>query len=201
MSNNENLIGKKILIIGLSNPISITLGDILTKLGCQLHLADTSDKILKESATFIKKQNGITVEIHPTDLSEQINIAVLALECEDVDIIINTFNTTTINNVHELEYEQWRDHLGITLYTAMNIAEEFLENIDEQKNLVIVNVGSKMKKNNDENIGAVVLNGALVALSEALNNKVKSREVRVISFIPETGTSEIESATALVNFF
>ena len=82
MSNN--LIGKKILIIGLSNPISITLGDILTKLGCQLHLADTSDKILKESATFIKKQNGITVEIHPTDLSEQINIAVLALECEDV---------------------------------------------------------------------------------------------------------------------
>ena len=201
MSDNENLIGKNILIIGLSNPISITLGDFLTKLGCQVHLADMSNRTLKESASIIKKQNGITVKIHPTDLSEKINIAVLALECEDVDIIINTFNSTTVNDLHELEYEQWRDNLGTTLFTAMNIAEEFLENIDEQRNLIIVNVGSKVKKNDDESLGAIVMNSALVALSEALNNKAKNRGVRVISFIPDPGVCEIENATDLLQFF
>jgi short-subunit dehydrogenase len=197
MANYGKLIGQSALIAGLSNPIGFAISKLLAAEGCQLHMADLNEQALDNCINEISELHKVDMEAHLTDLSEPINIAVLALECQDVNIIINNLGSPATGSINQLECEDWKTSFELTLFAAINLTKEVLENLYEQKSGIIINVISVMDGTDDENLCIISVNAALQAFSKSLDKKTKPNGIRVLSFISEENISSESNATAI----
>jgi short-subunit dehydrogenase len=197
MADDGKLTGHYALIVGASNPIGLATAKLLAAEDCQLHMADTNGKALDLGIAKISETYEVVVEPHLTDLSEPINVAVLALECQHVNIVINTLGATAKGSINELEHEDWKTGFELTLFAAINLTREVLENLYEQGSGLIINVGGVVNGDEDKNLCIVSVNAALQAFSEGLDKKTKEEGIRVLNFLPQANTSAEENATSL----
>ena len=197
MVNDGKLVGQNALIAGCSNPIGLAAAKLLATEGCQLHMADLNEPELSHNVEEIRKLYKVGVEGHLTDLSEPINIAVLALECQQINILINTLGTPIKGDIDKLEYEDWKTSFELTLFASINLTSEVIESLSEQEKGIIINVGGVIDEINERNLCTVSVNAALKAFSENLDRKTKLDCVRVLSYLPQGNISPEEHAAAL----
>ena len=197
MANDGKLTGYSALIAGASSPIGLATAGLLAAEDCQLHMADSSGQALDLGIAEISELYEVVVEPHLTDLSEPINIAVLALECQDVNIVINTLGATAKGGINELEHEDWKTCFELTLFAAINLTREVLESLYEQGSGIIINGGGVVDGDEDKNLCIVSVNAALKAFSESLDKKTRQEGIRVLTFLPQANISAEENATAL----
>jgi short-subunit dehydrogenase len=197
MANDGKLTGHSALIAGASSPIGLATAKLLAAEDCQLHLAGQNDQALDLGIAEIKELYEIDVEVHPTDLSEPVNVAVLALECEHVNILINSLGEPVKGSIDELEHEDWQNGFDLTLFSAINLTREVLESLYELGSGIIVNVGGMVDGDEDENLCIVSANAALQAFSEILDKKTKLEGIRVLTFLPQANISAEENAAVL----
>jgi len=197
MGNDGKLTGHSALIAGASTPLGLATAKLLAAEDCQLHLADPNDQALDTCISEINKLYDIDVEAHPTDLSEAVNIAVLALECEHVNILINALGSATKGGIDDLEHEDWQNGFELALFAAINLTGEVLESLYEQGSGIIINVGGVVDGEEDENLCIVSANAALQAFSETLDKKTKRVGIRVLTFLPQANINVEENAAAL----
>jgi len=197
MFNNGKLIGHNALIAGSSNPLGLAISKSLAAEGCQLHLADLNNQALDRGIAEIREIYKVDVEVHLTDLSEPMNIAVLALECQHINILINTLGVSSSGGINKLEHEDWKTSFELSLFAAINLTREVLESLYEHKNGVIVNGCGVIDGDDDDNLCIVTVNAALQAFSESLDKKTKLDGIRVLSFLPQANISAEENAARL----
>lgn len=197
MVNNGKLVGQNALIAGCSGPIAFAAAKLLAAEGCQLHMADLNESELCRRVTEIRELHKISVEAHLTDLSEPINIAILALECQHINILINTMGAPTKGGINQLKHEDWKTSFELTLFAAINLTEEVLESLYEHERGIIINVGGVVDGVDENNLCVVSVNAALKAFSKNLDKKTKLDGVRVLSFLPQGNINAEENAAVL----
>ena len=197
MAHNGKLIGHNALIVGPSNPIGLATAKLLAAEGCQLHLADLNNHVLECGVIEISELYKVDVEAHLTDLSEPINAAVLALECQHINILINTLGAPTKGGINKLEHEDWKTSFELTLFAAINLTGEILESLYEHGSGVVINAGGVIDGDDDENLCIVSINAALQAFSESLDKKTKLDGIRILSFLPQANISAERNAASL----
>jgi short-subunit dehydrogenase len=197
MVNSGKLTGHSALIAGASSPMGLATAKLLAAEDCQLHMADSNEQALDLGVAEISALYEVDVEPHLTDLSEPINIAVLALECQHANILINALGSTAKGSINDLEHEDWTTGFELTLFAAINLTREALENLYEQGSGIIINEGGAVDGEADENLCIVSVNAALQAFSESLDKRTKREGIRVLTFLPQANISAEENASAL----
>lgn len=197
MVTDGKFIGHNALVTGISNPIGFTIAKLLVSEGCLLHIADYDEQVLKNCFDNFKGLYNVDTEIHQMDLSEPINISVLALECQDANIVINTMGTTKKGGINQLDHEDWKNDFELNLLTAINLTGEVLDSVYEQENGIIINVGGTVDGIDVENICTISINAALQAFSETLDKKTKIDGLRILYFLPQANISTEKNADTL----
>jgi short-subunit dehydrogenase len=197
MVNSGKLTGHSALIAGASSPMGLATAKLLAAEDCQLHMADSNEQALDLGVAEISALYEVDVEPHLTDLTEPINIAVLALECQHANILINALGSTAKGSINDLEHEDWTTGFELTLFAAINLTREALENLYEQGSGIIINEGGAVDGEADENLCIVSVNAALQAFSESLDKRTKREGIRVLTFLPQANISAEENASAL----
>jgi short-subunit dehydrogenase len=197
MSDSGKLTGHSALIAGAAGDIGLAVAKLLAAEGCRLHLADLKDQKLEEIAEELFDLHEIEAEIYSTDLSESINAAALALECEDVGILINTFGSVPVGNIETLDSEDWQAGFELRVLGAINLSREVLEGMIDLASGIIVNVGGGLDDRIDDQLCLQTINATLSAFSENLDKQTKREGIRVLTFLPDAEASADDNATAL----
>ena len=194
MAINGKFFGHSALITGTSDPTGFALAKLLVSEGCQIHMADYNEQALKSCFDIIKKTHNAAIEIHHMDLSEPINISVLALECQDANIVINTMDAPKRGGINQFDHEEWKSIFQLTLFSAISLTGEILDNLYEKESGIIINLGGGADV---KNLCTASVNSALQTFSETLDKKTKLDGIRVLYFLPQTDTSPEKNATIL----
>ncbi len=197
MSDEGKLTGHSALIAGASGSIGMAVARILAAEGCQLHLADVNDEPLDQFCDDLAAKYGIEAEIYSTDLSDSINAAALALECEDVNILINSFGAVPDGDIETLDAEDWVAAFELRLFGAINLSREVIEGMNNLGSGIIVNVGSKLTDEEEIQLCGKTVNAALQSFSENLDKASKRQGIRVLTYLPQSILSIDEQAGAL----
>jgi short-subunit dehydrogenase len=200
MTNDEILNRHSVLIAGAAGGIGLACAKLLAQRGCQLFLADSNEQSLDRLCETITDQYDVEVEALVTDLSEPINAAALALDCEDVDILINAFGAVPGGTIETLEFEDWQAGFALRVFGAINLTREILEGMKMLGTGIIINVGGLTRKNDEDQLCAISANAALEAFSENLDNQAKRQGIRVLTYLPDDDLSNEEHASALIQF-
>ena len=197
MANNGKFQGHKALVAGPSNPTGFAIAKSLVEDNCQLYMADYNEQALKTCSEKIKEIFNTDVEIHHMDLSQPINVAVLALECQDANIVINNLGTPKMGGINQLDQEDWKTSFELSLFAAINLTGEVLDSLYEHKSGIIINVGGMIIGADVENLCTVSMNSALQAFSKTIDKRTKVDGIRVLCFLPQANISPEKNATVL----
>ena len=197
MNKKGKLVGYTALVTGLSNPLGFEMAKFFATEGCRLHMADYYEQPLKDCLRKFTELYKVDAEIHQIDLSEAINISVLALECQEANIIINTFKDPKQGDISQLELDDWKSSFNLTLFPAINLTRELLDNLYEQERGIIINLGGTISGVANENLCTISVNAALQAFSNSLDSRTRAVGIRVLSFLPEANTCIEENASSL----
>ena len=110
------LAGRTALITGASKGIGYACAESLAQAGCNLHLASRTAADLEAAQARLKKQYGIDVQIHPTDLSDGDAARALVEQCKDVDILVNNAGAIPAGDIHQMTEDRWRDAWNLKVF-------------------------------------------------------------------------------------
>ncbi len=198
MSKDGILKSHSALIAGGSSGIGLETAKLLAGNDCQLHIAARDDDALSQICQSIIKDFGIEVEALPTDLSEPINAAALALDCENVDILINSFGSLPKGTIQTLQGEDWQTGFELRVFGAINLTREVYEGMLELGTGIIINIGGNVSEGDEDELCIVSANAALKVFCENLDKQAKREGVRVLSYFPQAGINDVDHAAALI---
>ncbi|MBC8269734.1 MAG: SDR family NAD(P)-dependent oxidoreductase [Rhodospirillaceae bacterium] len=198
MSKDGILSGHSALIAGGSSGIGLACARLLAANGCQLHVTARDDEALDQACESIALDYGIEVEALPTDLSEPVNAAALALDCEDVDILINAFGSLPRGTIETLQGEDWQTGFELRVFGAINLTREVFEGMLELGTGIIINIGGPVGEDDEEDLCILSANAALKTFSETLDRQAKRDGVRILSYFPDAGDGDEDHAATLI---
>lgn len=196
----QKLSGNVALVTGTSSSFGLAIAIRLAQEGCALHLADNNETDLDDVLEAIGIDDKNEPEIHPTDISDAINAAALALECEEANILINILSAPPVGGIDDLDHEDWMQAIEETLLSTINITAEIYESLQDMGTGLIFNIGymDQAVKQSD-NICQVTINAALKAFSENLDKEAALHGVRVFFILPSALQDPTDLANDIVN--
>ncbi len=197
MSTDGKLTGHSALVAGAAGGIGLASAKLLATEGCQLHLADLDDQALEKIADDLYDLYEAEAEVYSADLSDSINAAALAMECEDVSILINAIGSVPKGDIDTLVPEDWLAGFDLRVFGAINLCREVLEGMIELGSGIIVNIGCVMEEGAKDQLCIQAVNGALLAFSDNLDKQTKREGIRVLTFLPKINESTDDNAAAL----
>lgn len=186
-----HLAGKSALVTGASKGIGLAIAKALAAEGVDLHLAARSETALEAAADEIAEAHGVSVDIHPTDLSQPMNVEVLALECSDADILVNNAGAIPGGTLDRLDMETWRKGWDLKVFGYIGLCREMYDVMAERGHGVILNVAGSAGIVPDAGyICGSTGNAALDMFTRTLGGVSLEKGVRVLGVNPgliETG--------------
>jgi NAD(P)-dependent dehydrogenase (short-subunit alcohol dehydrogenase family) len=180
-----NLAGRTALITGSSKGIGLAIAKSLAAEGVHLHLSSRTESTLKQAADQIAARYGVTVAIHPADLSEGVQVKRVAAVCRDVDILVNSAGAIPRGTVLEIDEEHWRKAWDLKVFGAINMTREIYGPMCERGKGVIVNiVGLSGDRPDAYYIAGSCGNAALTMFSRSLGGDSIRHGVRVVAVNP-----------------
>ncbi len=180
-----NLTGRSALITGGSKGIGLAIAHSLAAEGCNLHLAARTASELSKVADDIRGRYGVTVKIHPADLSESSQVKSLAALCKDVDILVNSAGGIPRGTLAEIDEDRWRRSWDLKLFGAINLTREIYGPMCQRGKGVIINVvGISGDRPDAYYIAGSCANAALIMFSRSLGGDSIRHGVRVVAVNP-----------------
>ena len=180
-----NLAGRTALITGSSKGIGLAIAKSLAAEGVHLHLSARTEATLKQAADEISARYGVTVSIHPADLSDGGEVKRVAAACRDVDILVNSAGAIPRGTVLEIDEARWRKAWDLKVFGAINMTREIYGPMCERGKGVIVNiVGLSADRPDAYYIAGSCGNAALVMFSRSLGGDSIRYGVRVVAVNP-----------------
>jgi NAD(P)-dependent dehydrogenase (short-subunit alcohol dehydrogenase family) len=180
-----NLKGRTALVTGASRGIGLTVARTLAAEGCHLHLAARSEDGLRAAADEITKAHGVTVTIHPCDLSLPEAVAALGDACADVDILVNNAGDIPTGSLQSIDSATWRRCWDLKVFGYVELTRAILPHMQARKAGVVVNVvGVAGEMPNPNYLAGCMGNAALIMFTEALGGDSIQHGVRVVGVNP-----------------
>ncbi len=196
MTELEKLTGNVALVTGASSNIGKAIALRLAVEGCGLHLADANETLLEDAIEAIGLDDDNEPETHPTDLSDAINAAALALECEEANILINALPCPPAGGIDDLDDTDWQQAFEETVLCAINMTREVYESMQEIGTGMIINIGSPDAPGN---VCQQTINSTLKAFSENLDREAALHGVRVFFKQPSGEQDATDFAGDIIN--
>ncbi|MCB2099719.1 MAG: SDR family oxidoreductase [Rhodobacterales bacterium] len=180
-----NLAGKTALITGATGGIGGAIARALADHGVNLHLTARDGAALGALARDLRQGRDITVEVHPMDLTTDLNIDVLALECDESDILVNCAGAIPGGDLATVDDEAWRAGWDLKVMGYVNLTREMLGTMADRGSGVICNVvGAAGLVPDAGYICGSTGNAALNMFTRALGGRSLDSGVRVVGVNP-----------------
>ena len=178
------LAGKTALITGASKGIGRGVAESLAAEGCNLRLVARSEDLLERAADELRDAHGITVRVHPCDITQSQTIDALA-EDGAPDILVNNAGAIPAGDVTALEEAPWRDAWELKVFGYINMTRRFFAAMRTRGNGVICNVTGLAADKPDFNyVAGTTGNAGLNAFTRAIGGVSLEFGVRVFAVSP-----------------
>ncbi len=176
------------LIAGACEETGREAAQALARHGVNLHLVDTNGGELTAFADEIENSFDVETECHVMNLREHLNAEVLALECEDADILIVCPGPVPMGGLMELDDDDWRKGFESRVTATISLVREFYETLLERgAGTIILDLSLPEPDLESDTILHSTAGGALSALVHVLEKKSADTGIGVL---------EIDAATA-----
>ncbi|MFA4912127.1 MAG: SDR family oxidoreductase [Burkholderiaceae bacterium] len=179
--------GKSALITGASKGIGLATAHSFAREGvATLHLAARSADALQAARTDMEATyEGLTVHVHPMDLSVTQNVIDLAARCSEVDILVNNAADSTPGPLDQLSDQAWRDSLDMKIFSYVTLTRELYAHMKKRGSGVIVNDIGNSGENWDANyIVGTTGNAAMMAFTRGVGGRSLDDGIRVVGVNP-----------------
>lgn len=180
-----NIRGRTALVTGASRGIGLAVAKTLGAEGCNLHLAARSEQGLRAAADTIAGAHGVTVTIHPGDLSLPDTVASLGEACAEMDILVNNAGDIPPGTLESIPSAAWRRSWDLKVFGYVDLTRAILPRMQARKSGVVVNViGVAGELANPNYIAGCMGNVSLMMFTECLGGESIRHGVRVVGVNP-----------------
>jgi len=193
MNRVEN---KLIMITGASAGFGEACARCFASYGARLVLWARREDRLRQLASEIEKQSGVSIRIDAVDVRdrEQVLAAVERLRADDAvpDVLVNNAGLASgLDKLHEGDYEDWDRMIDTNVKGLLNVSREVIPHMVERNSGHVVNIGSiaghiVYPKGNVYNATKF----AVRALTEGMNIDLLGTKIRVSSVDPGAADTE-----------
>jgi NADP-dependent 3-hydroxy acid dehydrogenase YdfG len=176
------------LITGASSGIGKATALAFAKAGINLALVGRSQDKLTAVATAAAAV-GVKAKTYVVDLSVvdrvSAQIAAIAADCENLDILINNAGMAYTNSIGNTPLADWQRVIDLNLTSVFQCIQGILPYLRQQKSSTIVNVSSIAAKQVFPNWGVYsVSKFGLMALTQAVAGEERVNGIRVTAICP-----------------
>ncbi|MFW5875087.1 MAG: short-chain dehydrogenase/reductase [bacterium] len=180
-----NLSGKTVLITGGSKGIGLACAGVFAAEGCGLHLAARKEPDLQEAKERIESKYGVSVKIHPVDLSNGDQARALAGSCPDIDILVNNAGAIPRGDLWQIDEAALRRAWDLKVFGYINLCRAVYPQMKSRGKGVIINViGAAGQRPRMGYIAGGMGNASLMALCTALGAGSLKDGIRVVGVNP-----------------
>jgi NAD(P)-dependent dehydrogenase (short-subunit alcohol dehydrogenase family) len=177
--------GRSVLITGGSKGIGLATARAFAAQGCRLHLAARTLEDLQKARDELVAGHGVSVDIHPVDLSDGENVRKLAGACADVDILVNNAGAIPGGSIEAIDEKTWRSAWELKVFGYVNMMRELYASMKKRGRGVIVNViGNAGDQSPAEYAAGVTADAMLEVLTRALGGESLDHGVRIVGVSP-----------------
>ena len=186
--------GKTVLVTGGSQGIGLAVAKAFAAEGANLHLVSRSKENLERAKSEIEAAAGVSIAIHPYDLSLSAHVDALARECLETDILINNAGAVPVGDITMGE-SVWREAWDLKIFGYINMARAFYKLMEKRRFGVIINIaGAAGERPGFGFLAGAAGNAAIMALTRGLGSRSIDSGIRVLAVSPgRTVTSRMES--------
>jgi len=172
------------LIAGACEEAGREAAHALARHGVNLHLADTSGGELNALADEIDRSFDVDSECHVIDLTEHLNAEVLALECDNANILVICPGPVPEGTLTTLDTDDWRKGFESRVMATIALVREVYETLQERgAGIIILDLSPPISGATPGSPAETILHstagGALSALVHALHEHSSETGVRV----------------------
>jgi len=179
------------LIACAGGELAKAVAEALTEDGFDVHLAGADESALDEIRDTISSDAGPAVEVHPTDLGQSVNAAVLAMECDDAFALVNALPNCPPGGIADTDDDDWHQAFANSLMATVALSREVLEGMRARGCGVIVTIGAAAQPGD---ILGASLNAALAAFCDALSRESRDDGIAVHFVRPADGSEATGAA-------
>ena len=179
------LAGKTALITGASKGIGRATAEVLAAEGCNVILVSRTAADLEAAKAAIARKANVQVDTVAADLSASANVARLAKDFPDIDILINNAGAIPGGTLLDMDEARWRAAWDLKVFGYINMCRAFYALMKARKAGVIVNVvGNAAQTHDPEYVCGVAGNAALTAFSQSIGSVSHRDGIRVVAVSP-----------------
>src|SRR5258708_2607190 len=119
-----HLRGKRVLITGASKGIGAAAAEAFAEEGCDLHLPARTEKALAAIAARLSRDFAIKAMAHAVDLRKSGDIARLAAEAGDIDVLVNNAGDIPGGSLARVDDAAWRHAWDLKVFGYINLTRE-----------------------------------------------------------------------------
>lgn len=179
------LTGRTALITGASQGIGEGLAVGLAREGVNLHLTARRGDLLEELAKTLRHDHGVSVSVHPMDLTEPGAMERLVAAVGDVDILVNNAGVIPGGDLFTVDAATWRAGWELKVFGYIDLCRLYYPRMKAQGGGVILNnIGNAGERPDANYIAGTTGNAALMAFTRALGGPSLNDGIRVVGINP-----------------
>jgi len=191
-----HLKGKRVLITGASRGIGAAAAEVFAQEGCELHLAARSLKSFGNMGSRMLAEFGVKCTTHVVDLRKPEDLARLAKDAGDADILINNAGDIPGGPLDKIDEATWRHAWELKVFGYINLTRLIYAQMKAWGGVIINDIGAAGERFDFDYIAGTSGNAALMAFTRALGSKSLRDNIRVVGINP--GPVETDRIVALM---
>ena len=176
--------GRSALITGASKGIGLAIATVLADEGCNLILVSRTAADLDAAKEKLRK-TGVSVQVHPFDVSSSSSIDKLVAQHPGIDILVNNAGAIPAGRLDEVDDKRWRQAWDLKVFGYINMTRAFYAAMKARGGGVIINIlgvaGERLEPNY---IAGSVGNAGLMAFTKTMGAASPADNIRIVGINP-----------------
>jgi NAD(P)-dependent dehydrogenase (short-subunit alcohol dehydrogenase family) len=179
------LLGRRVLITGASKGIGAAAAEAFAAEGCDVRLVARDGAALLALAGRLAREHNIEATAHPADLRNPDDVARLAAEVGEIDVLVNNAGDIPGGPLGRIDEATWRHAWDLKVFGYINLTRIFYARMKAAGRGVIINdIGAAGERFDANYITGAAGNAALMTFTRALGGRSLDDGVRVVGINP-----------------
>ncbi len=179
-----HLRGKRVLITGASKGIGAAAAEAFAEEGAHLLLAARSGDQLKALADRLRSAHQIDAATSIVDLRKEEDVARLAKEAADIDVLVNNAGDIPAGSLEILDDAASRRGFDLKVFGYITLSRLYYPRMKGKDGVIINIIGNSGENWDASYIAGSTGNAALMSFTKALGGRSLDHGVRVVAVNP-----------------
>lgn len=178
------LAGKRALVTGASKGIGRAVAGRLAEEGCDVVLVSRTAETLRVAAAEIRGRFQVSAETIAADLSTAAEIARVAAEAGEIDILVNCAGAIPSGDILAIDDARFRAAWDLKVFGYIGMSRAFYEVLKARGGVIVNIIGAAGEWLDPGYIAGSTGNAALMAFTKALGKGAAKDGFRVVAINP-----------------